>query len=415
MTSSAIVVAAGACAVLAGSLAILAGDGAFPTADGLRTTLMNSGYSSDGTLEFIAQTESESSNPVRLAQAVQVYRTLLYRDPANPYRWCDLAEAWQLTGNMEQARAAFARATALAPAIPPVQARAGNFYFVTGDADAAIASYRVVLSLVHDYDWIVFLNLKRLGLSTRETTTRALPADRETASNYLRFVFSSGSLGDADLVWSWISGSKLADDSTAALLVDYLLSKSAAPHAAEIWANYVGSRRGDFLRPNLVYNGDFSQTLAPCRLDWRIQTMDGVEARIETPGAATRNLHIQFNGLANVDYHHVSQVVCLSPGRYRFRARIRSDGLTTNSGVQFHIADPTGRLQWSTDAILGSHPWMWIEEELSVPPSQFQTIEIVRRPSEKFDSKIEGSIWIDNVSIERAARLHRSPTAKVGR
>ncbi len=385
--------------VLAGALAVLAGDGKIETSDGLRNWLMTNGLSSDGVVEYQAQFEAASSNPVRLAKSAGIYRTLLYRDPANPYRWCDLAEALQLTGETEQARKAIERAIALGPGIPPVQARAGNFYYQTGDVAAAVSSYRTVLSLVHDYDSIIFMTLGRLGLTPEDVVARALPKERVTGANYLAFVMNSGSPKDTDAVWSWLRANKLADDPIAARYIDYLLRKEASSKAALVWADYTGERRGDYLRPNMVYNGVFKNPPTPSRLDWQIQPLEGVEAGIDADDGGNRQLHIQFAGKSNVNYGHVSQVVCLSPGRYRFRARVRSEGLTTNKGVQFFIGDPSGRFQWSTEAIMGTHPWAWIDQELIVPPSQFQTLQIVRRLSEKIENKIEGSIWIQSVSI----------------
>jgi hypothetical protein len=399
MTTIRIIVIAFACLLLTASLAVLAGDGVIASSDELRTWIVNAGLSSDSVVESQAQYQTASSNPLRLAKAADLYRTLLYRDPANPYRWCDYADALQLTGDTERARKAFARAIELGPAIPPVQARAGNFYYAIGDVEAAVASYRTVLSTVHDYDSIIFMTLGRLGLQPTDVLARALPAERVTGANYLAFVMNSGTLNDTDAVWSWLRANKLADDATAARYIDYLLRKNSSSKAALAWADYLGERRGDYLRPNMVYNGSFKNAPTPSRLDWQIQPLEGVEASIDSGSGGNPELHIRFDGKSNVNYAHVSQTVCLSPGQYRFRARVRSDALTTNKGVLFYMTDPSGRLQWSTEAITGTHPWTWIEQDLLVPASQFQTLQIVRRPSEKIENKIEGSIWIQHVSI----------------
>lgn len=396
-----IIIMACAGVLLASALAVLAGDGEIGASDELRTTLMNSGFSSDATMEALAQFQSASANPVKLAKAVEVYRVMLYRDPANPYSWCDLAEALQRIEKTDEARKMFARAIELGPAIPPVQARAGNFYYLTGDVTSAVKAYSTVLSTVHDYDSIVFMTLGRLGLRPQEVVARVLPKETVTGANYLTFVMKSGSPGDVDAVWAWLRANKLPDDAIAGRYIDYLLQKESSSKAALTWANYAGEHRGDYLRPNMVYNGGFKLPPAPSRLDWQIQPLEGVETRIDSDDKGNRELDIRFGGQVNVNYAHVSQVVCLSPGRYHFRARIRSNGVTTNKGVQFYMSDPTGRLQWSSEPIMGTRPWTWLDEDLIVPASQFQTLQIVRRPSEKIDSKIEGSVSIRDVSIVR--------------
>ena len=80
----------------------------------------------------------------------------LVADSANPYRWADLAEACARAGQMDRARYAFQRALALSRDIPPILLRDANFHFQLDESDRALSSAARVLSIVPDYDSVLF-------------------------------------------------------------------------------------------------------------------------------------------------------------------------------------------------------------------------------------------------------------------
>ena len=113
------------------------------------------------------------------------------------------------------------------------------------------------------------------------------------------------------------------------------------------------------------------------------------------------SLRIQFNGTANVDFHHISLNAVVPPGRYRFHARIRTEHLTTDQGLFFRIADPEApnRLTAETTPVLGTSDWHDIQSVFAVgPTTRFIEISVNRRPSLRFENKINGTIWIEGLS-----------------
>src|ERR1035441_4278205 len=80
----------------------------------------------------------------------------LVADSANPYRWADLAEACARAGQLDKARYAFQRALALSRDIPPILLRDANFHFQLDESDRALSSAARVLSIVPDYDSVLF-------------------------------------------------------------------------------------------------------------------------------------------------------------------------------------------------------------------------------------------------------------------
>src|SRR6266404_5765580 len=70
-------------------------------------------------------------------RSIQAFRSALVLDPASPFRWCDLGEAYLLGGHIEKARVCYLRGSALGPHMPPIQLRLCNFQIRTGDLSNA--------------------------------------------------------------------------------------------------------------------------------------------------------------------------------------------------------------------------------------------------------------------------------------
>jgi hypothetical protein len=94
------------------------------------------------------------------------------------------------------------------------------------------------------------------------------------------------------------------------------------------------------------------------------------------------------------------------PGTYRFHAFIRTEALTTDQGIRFRISDTEvpARLDEVFGQFTGSNPWASVDHDLVVAPkTRLLRIEVIRQPSLKFDNKIGGLAWIDDLKLERMA------------
>src|ERR1044072_6345987 len=90
-------------------------------------------------------------------------RQALRREPASPYRWCDLGEALLEDGQKERARYCFQQAQQLAPNLPPIWMRSAFFHFQMEETDAAIRCSARVLQMAADYDQAIFGYYDRLA------------------------------------------------------------------------------------------------------------------------------------------------------------------------------------------------------------------------------------------------------------
>lgn len=341
-----------------------------------------------------------------LEEAVEMFRWALGRDPASPYRWCDLGEALLETGREEEARQCLARAVELGGHSPAVLMRAANFHFRAGEGSKALPYTARVLALLADYDGVVFGSYRRMGISVEEVLKQGLPQEKRAAQSYFREVLGSGSVEEAGRVWGWMGERSLGDVRLADEYAGFLVGAHQYEKAAREWAAQGGACGEGYLKSTYVFNGSFECEPAGRTFDWRMGQLEGAAAdRDESVAGAGRwSLRIRFEGRENLAYRHVSQRAFVRPGSYRFEARVRTEGITTDQGIGFRILDPEDprRLDVTTERVTGTTEWRRLEKRLVAGNATgLVEIQVIREPSLKFDNKIRGTMWIDEVKLGR--------------
>jgi len=118
----------------------------------------------------------------------------------------------------------------------------------------------------------------------------------------------------------------------------------------------------------------------------------------------------QLCGTQNLNFAAATQLAFVRSGPYHFHASIRTDGLTTDQGIRFRISDaelPT-RFDVVFGQFKGTMPWSSVEQDLTLPlQTKFVRVQVIRQPSMKFDNKISGTAWIDEMRLEPIS--HPSP------
>jgi hypothetical protein len=215
------------------------------------------------------------------------------------------------------------------------------------------------------------------------------------------------SFSDSMSTWDWIFSQDFQDDRLAREYVDFLFRNRRYKPAAEAWARYLGDRRKGYLESNWLYNGDFESEPSGVRFDWSLEDSgDNVKVSLDSSVAHTgsHSLRIQFGGKENVNYNRITQTAFIKPSTYRFTAFVRTEGITTDRGIAFHIFVPDGTspLDIKTDQFTGTTDWKKIEQIITVPKgAALISVQVVRPSSLRFDSLIAGTVWIDTVSLSK--------------
>jgi len=350
--------------------------------------------------------------------AVQYYLKAVHVDPNSSFYWMDLASAYEDTGDIARARSAFDQAEAVYPISALVAWNYGNFLVRVGDYDGG---YRKVQKAVHTDPKLLPLAISRTWRATTSVSDlldKALPPDREAYLQALNF-FTSIHLHDAALL-AWRKLIALRQPVTIAETLafqDSLIAADAAADERTVWRQSLAAAGiAEQDAPALIRNGDFAHDFINGGLGWRWAAPPGVSASFDSPGPSRqgRSIRLDFTGGANVSLDQPAQFVTVEPGRaYRFHAWLRTDQITTESGVQFSVVDPNhnGDVNLLTDNLTGSHNWTSVEANVAAgPKTHFLLVRLLRPPSRLFDNKISGTVWVSDVSLVPAdAGARRSP------
>jgi tetratricopeptide (TPR) repeat protein len=359
----------------------------------------------DAPWESQARQQLAGAREADAQKAIAVFREVLQRDSQNPYRWADLGEAFLEAGQKENARDCYAQVLALAPRSAPFLLRVANFYFQIGENNQALPITARILALIPDYDSIIFSDYTRLVDHPEDVLRYGLPEDRRAVKSWLQYLMQAGRLDDAQRTWDWIAQRGYADDRTAGEYADFLVQQGHPDWAASAWAQHLGARAGDYRKSTYLFNGSFEFEPNPSPFDWSLGHAPGVEVARDCTTAWSGNcsLRISFAGTQNLGFAAASQLAFVRSGPQHFHASVRTEGLTTDQGIRFRICDAESpaRLDVIFGQFTGTMPWSPVEQDFAVPTqTKLLRVQVIRQPSMKFDNKVSGTAWIDELRLE---------------
>jgi len=123
-------------------------------------------------------------------------------------------------------------------------------------------------------------------------------------------------------------------------------------------------------KPDPLYNAEFQHPLRNLPFDWVIAPVSHAVVHFETDNAA-RVLSVDFLG-GRVKFEHVSHLLSLAPGTYRFQGRERSQNLQNERGLRWRIAciGETAETLAATDLVNGDIPWRAFGADFVVPTTR---------------------------------------------
>ena len=351
-----------------------------------------------------ARQELWQAGPLGTPTQSLLFQQALARDPASPYRWSDLADSYTRAGRLEEAGYCHQQSVERGPNIPRILLRAANFFYGQDEIDRALRLSARALALSRDYDEAIFRNYARLGIPAADILHRGMPSDGGAAPAYFQHLIEAGALPQLSFAWDWLRQNSLDNRILLRSYIDSLLGARQFEAASNVMAEYAHRDGNDGYKRNRVFNASFEYEPIETALDWNVTANRHAEPSwdVVTAFKGSRSLRVRFDGQANIAYRHVYQKVVVNPGRTHFRAAIRAQGVTTDQGLGFRIydAERESRVDVRTETVNGTCDWKTLETKFSVPrQSRLLQIQLVRRPSSKFDNKLAGTVWIDDISL----------------
>jgi O-antigen ligase len=329
---------------------------------------------------------------------------LVRREPTGAVWWADLGDTLLALGRKEDARRAVARAVQLAPRIPFVTFRDAQFRFALGEQNAALDGMARAMAADMANAGPAFREYDARQVPLEAVLRRGLPSEARAWQAYLRYQLDQQQVDEAAVTWAAVVQRGYVDEPSARRYLDTLMTGGRVPEAWGVWRVAAERLGKGYPAGDHIFNGGFEFESTAARFDWRLSPPQGagVDFDDDVRYSGRRSLRIRFDGSANLTEAGVRQVVYLERGRYRLRAYVRTEGISTDEGIAFMVGaeGAPATAGATTDALLGTNDWTLVERVFDLTgEGGLVRVALTRRRSFRADKLIQGTVWIDDVSI----------------
>lgn len=343
------------------------------------------------------------------AKAVSDFSRAAETNPLSAHYWMDLASAYEVSGDPVRARQAYEKARAVYPDSAEVAWYYGNFLLRQQDAaegfpeiQRAVRTDPSFLSLAVSRTW-------RSNHDVNLLLDRVLPADVNAYFVALDYLASIHEGAASLIVWQrMIPFGTIYPLSRTFPFFEELIREDRSEDAARVWRQALAAAGLPATEPanhSLIWNGDFARDFLNGGLDWRYSNPVGIAIDFDSapPATSGRSVRLDFGGGMNSDVTEPLQYVPVEPSHhYRFHARLRTETITTESGIRFALSDPNHpqALHLLTENFTGSRPWTDADMVVQTgPETHFLLVQLRRIPSRLFENKLSGTAWLADVSL----------------
>lgn len=344
-----------------------------------------------------------------LRQAAAFYEKAVAANTNSDRHWLALAEVYEKLGEISQARDAYHEAERDHPISSEVAWRCGSFQLRQGNTSEAGAQFHRALLTNPELTENVVAACWKAKLFTLRDIVELFPRQNRHYFQAIDYFLRLNEIDAALSMWDGLLALGQPISLAQAIpLVNQAISTGRLDIAKRVWRQAV--EKAEWPRDSdggssIVFNGGFEHELANGGFDWREQSVPGVSFEFDSNSAhsGVRSMRIAFDGSSNLDFQNLVQYVLVEPRqRYRFTAYLRSQSLSTDSGIRFAIGDVSHPAVSPilTSSVTGTQSWTRTETEFTAgADTHLLKIALWRAPSSKFDNKLIGIIWVDDVSL----------------
>jgi tetratricopeptide (TPR) repeat protein len=341
--------------------------------------------------------------------AIAYYQKATALNPVSALYWMDLAGAYETVGNFGQAEQAYRTAQQVYPISGEVAWRFGSFLLRQDRTEEAFQQIRRAVSVDPKLTVLAISSCWHSTHDIDQILKFGLPDRPETYWDAIGFFAKANEPDAAMTVWKRLIAGRTAFPIDKAFpLIDFLIERGRVDEAKMVWEQALpsaGMAREVDRHVSLVWDGGFEGELLNGGFAWRYIPVDGARMNFDedTAHSGRRSLRVVFDGSNNVDFHHIWQWVPVKPNtHYRFNAYLKSEEVTTDSGIRFEIEDGSGPALL-TPSIIGTQAWALSDIDFTTgPDARLLRITLRRIPSSRFGNKIRGTAWVDDVSVTPA-------------
>ena len=336
------------------------------------------------------------------------------------HAWLDLGTSYGLEGNTKAANKAFLQAENSYPSSAEVSWRYGNFLLRQGDLPTAYAELRRAVRHDPSRAATAFSRCYRANPDIDAILNQALPPEPAVYVDVLQEAARSKQLAVAQTVWERLLlmhphlHFQDFDPFASALLV-----AGQTTNARRVWDEGVATMTLPALeqaKDSVVWDPSFESGAEGYFFSWRYQPLiQGMQISLDhrEKHSGSQSLRVTFDNKHNPNLEAACTMVNVEPNSaYHFSGWIRTQELTTNSGVGlriYSVGDPTSPVN-QTREIHGTSPWAFVDIPWTAGPQVHQArICIMREPSDTPNTNISGTAWVDDVNLVPQSPEPRKP------
>ena len=330
-------------------------------------------------------------------------------DPRNARLWMELAAADEEEGSPSAAIRDYKVAQRDFPVSPVVAWRYGSFLLRQRNLLNGFAELRRAMANDPSLETSAISECWGVDPDAFAIAERVLPRRSDYYIRAINYFVSRKQTDAALAIWRrLLTLHQRVAIHDAAGLVDDLIGENRVKEAAGVWKEVLqhsGMQDEAGAGGSLLFNGGFERDFVNGGFDWRELPVRGASYDFDgrTVHSGRRSLRITFDGSANVNFQSIYEYAPVAPRRrYRFLAYVRTARISTDSGIRFEIFDPRHpkEVQELTPSVVGTNAWTPVRADVETgPDTQLLEVLLRRAPSAKFDNKLRGVAWIDDVSL----------------
>jgi tetratricopeptide (TPR) repeat protein len=342
------------------------------------------------------------------ARAVDDYRVALQLNPRFSDAWLDLGTLYEFEGRLQEAKNAFLAAKRAYPLSAEVSWRYGNFLLRQGDIPQGFAEIRNAVYVEPQRSAEAFSRCWRMNPDIRAVLDNVIPPNRDAYLDIIHELADAGQVAPALLVWDRLAGLhpslRVVD---VIRLTDALLQQHRFDDAHRVWNDAVQFSKevpAEDSPSSAIWDGGF-ETDVRGGLAWYFSSPPrGVKVNIDTEEkrSGRASLRVDFDGKHNVSFESACNNAIVRPATtYLFSAWIHTQRLTTDQGLRFRLTwTDSHNASIETSDVHGSEPWTQVQIPWTSPADvRLVRVCVVRNTSGKVDSQIQGTAWVDDVSL----------------
>jgi len=344
-------------------------------------------------------------------ESLRFLKKAIERNPFEQRYWLDLAQLLHLKGEKKDSEQVLEKAVSVFPTGYRGRWISGTLLLQQGSFEKAIPHFTYILSHYPNRSRLVYDITRRAILDTNVLLERLVPKDPPSMHRYIAYLCEIGDLESAKRAWEKkVSyGFKSSREETVRY-VEFLIGHGDLNAGFHVWKEALHEEGLKIPSDgNLITNGGFEQDkLLGGGFDWKIKKVKGAEISFDSSVAfeGKRSLKIAFDGKENVNFYHVYQYVPLRPEtEYLLKTSIKSDKITTRTGVKIEVIGTGPRLYSASESVTGNNEWKDLTLTFKTPAgSKGGLVRVRREETQKLDRFIAGTVWIDDFELREKTK-----------